>query len=355
MLLSSEQISRIETALERLPRLGKIAVMIDYFVDRFVRINNFNELVSLMKKKGEAGGGSVRGINQTEVKGGNAVNIGYALGVFGANVNLLAIANSLPREMLSSTFSKFNNVNLQIIEGKAGYTTAFEFREKGRHINVMISDTGDLNSFDGSSLSQENIESVKQSDIVAVVNWAANKEGNYLCENVFSLAKENGAKTFFDPADVSGQKEKLLGLKRSVFDKGLVDYVSLNENEARVISKVLFRHNLSRAYSREELKKTARILSEGIGATVDIHTRTLSVSARDEVVSDNCYRVKQETITGAGDVWGAADLAGYLTKLQDSDRLLFANAAAGLYVSRDSGETPSLKEVFGFMKKSRAH
>ena len=116
------------------------------------------------------------------------------------------------------------------------------------------------------------------------------------------------------------------------------------KTKLRIMSSVLFKHNLSRTYSSEDLKKTARILSEGIGATVDIHTRTLSVSAKDEeVISENCYHVKQETITGAGDVWAAADLAGYLTKLQDSDRLLFANAAAGLYVSHDSAETPSLK------------
>ena len=110
----------------------------------------------------------------------------------------MAIANSLPGEMLASTFSKFSNVNLQIVEGKAGYTTAFEFKEKGRHVNVMISDTGDLNNFNGTRLSQENLESVTQSDIVALVNWAANKKGNDLCEKVFTLAKKNGVKTFFD-------------------------------------------------------------------------------------------------------------------------------------------------------------
>jgi sugar/nucleoside kinase (ribokinase family) len=354
--LNSEPISRIEQAVEGLPQLGKITVMIDYFVDRFVRINNFNELVNLMKKKGKAGGGSVRGISQAEVKGGNAVNIGYTLGVFKANVNLLAIASSLPAEVLRSTFKRFANVDLQIIEGKEGYTTAFEFKESGRHINVMISDTGELNSFDGSRLSKDNLDSVSRSDIVSVVNWAANTKGNLLCEKVFSLAKKAGVKTFFDPADVSGQKEKLQELKRCVFDRELVDHVSLNENEARIVSSDLFRHYLSRDYSDRELEKTASILSEGIGATVDIHTHKLSVSAcGGEMVSQNCYRVKQETITGAGDVWAASDLVGYLTKMQDSDRLLFANSAAGLYVSRVSAETPSLKEIFGFMKKNRVH
>jgi ribokinase len=354
--LSHKSISRIEESLEKLPKLGEITVMIDYFVDRFVRIKNLNELVALVKKKGKAGGGSVRGINQTEVKGGNAVNMGYALGVFRANVNLVAIASSLPAEMLSSTFRKLPNVNMQIVEGKPGYTVAFEFKEKGRHVNVMISETGDLNRFDGTKLSRENLDSVARSEIVAMVNWAANTKGNELCAKVFTLAKRHGAKTFFDPADVSGLEERLVGLKQMVFDKGLVDYVSLNENEARVISKVLFKNNLPHTFSHEDLKKTAAILSEGTGSTVDLHTRELSVCARgNDIVSQNCYRVQQKTITGAGDVWAAADLAGYLTKLQDSDRLQFANSAAGLYVSRISAISPSLKEIFRFMRDNRVH
>lgn len=354
--MSLRSISRIEEALERLPALGNFTIMIDYFVDRFVRIDNLNDLVTLMKRKAELGGGSVRGISQTEVKGGNAVNLGYALGVFGANVNLIAIANSLPAEMLASTFSKFPNVNLQIVEGDPGYTIAFEFKEKGRHINVMISDVGDLGHFDGSALSRRGLDSVAKSKMVAVVNWAANSQGNDLCEKVFSLAKKKGVKTFFDPADVSGQEERLLELKRNVFDRGLVDHVSLNENEARVMSGVLLKNRLSSECSRQELCKASSVLSRGLGTVVDLHTRRFSICARgNEVVWESCYQVQQKTITGAGDVWAAADLAGYLTKLQDSERLRFANAAAGLYVSRSTAATPSLKEIFGFMKKNHAH
>ncbi|MHB2035293.1 MAG: carbohydrate kinase family protein [Nitrososphaerales archaeon] len=355
--MDSKTLSRIEEHILHLPSLGKISVMPDYFVDRFVRIDSLNDLVAKMKRRGiEGGGGSVRGIRQTELKGGNAVNIGYALGVLGANVNLIAIADSFAADMLRSTFRKLPNVDLQIVNGKPGYTTAFEFEERNRHVNVMISDVGHLANFGGTELSQRNLKSIAQSEIVAVVNWSANRKGNNLCKKVFSLAKKNGAKTLFDPADVSSQKHLLPELKRSVFDEGLVDFISLNENEARIISGILFNYKLPRVHSVVELKKTAKILSEGTGSTVDLHTRDLSISASgNEVISKACYRIRQKTVTGAGDVWAAADIVGYLTAMSIEDRLSFANSAAGLYVSRESAATPSLSELLGFMEANRNH
>jgi ribokinase len=343
--------SYVIESVKTLPKLGAISVMVDYFVDRFVRIDSLDELSALMRSKAEQGGGSVRGISQTEVKGGNAVNLAYALGVFGANVNLLAVANSLPAEMLRSIFADLPNVNLQIVEGNAGYTVAFEFKRR-RHVNVMISDAGDLGRLDFKKLSRKNLESLNQSEIVAVVNWAANSLGNEFCEKVFTQAKRSGAKTFFDPADVTGLEGRLRILKKSIFDKGLVDYVSLNENEARIMSKALFKHDLPSSCTLADLKVASAILSDGFGSIVDLHTRRHSVSANNrEVVSEKCYQVNQKTITGAGDVWAAADLAGYLAKLQDSERLRFANAAAGLYVSRESALPPKLSEVCKFMRQ----
>jgi len=355
--LDSKTLSRIVERLRHLSSLGKISVMPDYFVDRFVRFDSLDNLVAKMKRRGiVGGGGSIRGIRQTELKGGNAVNIGYALGVLGTNVNLIAIADSFAADILRSTFSKLPNVDLQIVNGKPGYTTAFEFEARGRHVNVMISDVGDLAHFDGTKFSRRNLKSIARSDIVAVVNWSANRKGNNLCKKVFSLAKKNGAKTLFDPADVSGQKHLLPELKRAVFDERLVDYISLNENEARIISGVLFNHKLPRVYSEIELKKTAKMLSEGTGSTVDLHTRELSISANgNEVVSKPCHRIKQKTVTGAGDVWAAADIAGYLTEMNIEDRLSFANSAAGLYVSKESAATPSLSELIHFMEANRNH
>lgn len=330
--------------------------MIDFFVDRFVRFENLDDLVSAIRRKGEQGGGSVRGIRQEEAKGGNAVNLAYALGVFGAEVNLLAVANSLSAEILLATFRNLPNVHIQTIQGDPGYTIALEYRLKSRRVNVMISDPGDLGNFDGTKLSDSNLYQVSHSKIVAIVNWAVNAKGNELCRKVFSLAKKHGALTFFDPADLTGQQIRLKELKQLVFDSGLVDYVSLNENEAREMSKTLFRHNLPHNYTTQDLKKAAAILSDGFGSVVDLHTSKFSVSARGrDVVSEGCLRVAQKTITGAGDIWAAANLAGHLAGLKGSDRLIFANTAAGIYVSREDAIAPTLDEVYRTIRDNYNH
>ncbi|MGH2637745.1 MAG: PfkB family carbohydrate kinase, partial [Rhabdochlamydiaceae bacterium] len=152
----------------------------------------------------------------------------------------------------------------------------------------------------------------------------------------------------------SGLPELLHEFKRSVLDRGLVDYISLNDNEARIISSVLCNHDLPQNYTADDISKTARLISDRTGSRVDIHTGTISFSSQDrDVVSANCHRVLQKTVTGAGDVWEAADLMGYLTGLDTEDRLRFANAAAALYVSRESAATPTAQEILEFMEEEQ--
>src|SRR5579875_2001529 len=126
---TSNQISSlIKSSLQRLPSAGTVSVMPDYFVDRFVRIQSVEDLIKMVNKKSaESGGGSIRGISQLEVKGGNAVNLAYALGKFGAIVHLITIADSIPARALVAAFAEMPNVKLDIIRGKAGYTIALEF------------------------------------------------------------------------------------------------------------------------------------------------------------------------------------------------------------------------------------
>ncbi|MDG6999272.1 MAG: carbohydrate kinase family protein [Nitrososphaerota archaeon] len=352
-MCAEESITRIRTALSKLGQKGKVSVMPDYFVDRLVRINSLDILVDSIKaKSAEGAGGSIRGVPQFEVKGGNAVNLGYTLAKFGANVHVIAIANSLPAEALRSTFRGMSNSKLHIIEGKAGFTTSLEFEDAGRHVNVMISDAGDVQEFDGTRLLDEHWKAIGESQIVCVVNWAANKKGNALCERVFSFARQRGASTFFDPADVSGQLENILEFKKRILDERLVDTISLNENETRVLCKLLCDYNLPQHYSVEELKRAAFMLSEIAGSRIDLHTNKLSISClQDDIDSVDCHKVVQKTVTGAGDVWDAADVCGYLMGLSVEDRLFFSNSAAGLYVSRETAESPTLDEVLAFLTK----
>lgn len=341
----------IKSALERLPNLGSISVLPDFFVDRFVRFESLDDLFVEMKSRSRnGGGGSIRGITQSEVKGGNAVNLAYSLGTFGANVNLIAIANSLPSEMLRSTFRSLRNVNLQLVEGAPGFTVAFEFKDTNRHVNVMLSDVGDLKDFDGSKISREQWTNIENSKILAVVNWSANRSGNALCKKAFSFAEERNAMTFFDPADITGQEDRLPEFKREIIDKGLINFMSLNENEARVMSSVLFNEKLPQNHTLDELKHILLKLADEIGAHVDLHTKKVSLTChQNDITETQCFQVVQKTVTGAGDVWAAADIIGYLSNLDPSSRLAFANATAGLYVSRESAIPPTADEVLEFM------
>jgi ribokinase len=341
----------MRSSLTALGRSGSVSVLPDYFVDRLVKIESIDELISAIKKKSlEGGGGSIRGVSQAEVKGGNAVNLGYALGKFGARVNLLAIAESLPAETLRSTFQAFPNVKLIIVPGRNGFTIALEFFEHGRHVNVMVSDTGDLGRFDGSAIDRDTLESISAARIVALVNWAANEGGNELCSKVFSSAKKQGALTFLDPADVARLSRNIPELKEKVFDKGLVDYMSLNDNELRIFCKVLLSHSLPQDYSRVDLERAVRLLSDVSHARVDLHTRSLSISCRsNDCLVVNCHKVNQKIVTGAGDVWDAGDIVGYLLGWKVEWRLRFANAAAGLYVSNEDAEPPTLEDVLRFI------
>ncbi|MFI5421434.1 MAG: carbohydrate kinase family protein, partial [Nitrososphaerales archaeon] len=325
----------------------------DYFVDRFVRVENFRELAAGITAKGiEGGGGSIRGPRQSEVKGGNAVNLAYALATLNMKVNLITIANSLPADMLRGAFRKFPTAKIEIIDGNPGFTVAFEFREKNRQVNVMVSDAGDLKKMDGSELSKQHWNKIASSKIVGFVNWAAMDYGTVVAEKVFNFAREKKIKTFFDPADVLEKEKDIADFKTKILDRGLVDYFSMNDNEARIISRSIAGYKLPQDYSESDLKKTISVLARYVNDTVDVHTHKVSMScSKDgEVTIDYCQKVDQKTVTGAGDVWDAADLLGFLTGLAPQERLFLANAAAGLYVSRESAIPPSSEEILSFVK-----
>lgn len=346
-------IPEMRTSLASLSRRGSISVLPDYFVDRFVKVQSIDDLISAIKiKSREGGGGSLRGIPQSEVKGGNAVNLAYALGKFGARVNLLAIAESLAADSLRSTFRKMPNVAVDIVPGKNGYTIALEFIENGRHVNVMVSDAGELESFDGSKIPEASWRTISEAKIVAVVNWSANNKGTELCKKAYTLAKEKNALTFFDPADLAQLAHNIPALLKQVFEPGLVDYISLNDNELRILCKVVSSHILPQSYSKDDLSKAIRLISDKTHAIVDLHTRNMSLScSSNDCILMPCHKVDQKIVTGAGDVWDSADIIGYLLNWEIERRLRFANAAAGLYVSRDDAEPPTCEQVLDFIAR----
>src|SRR5438093_13594340 len=73
---------------------------------------------------------------------------------------------------------------------------------------------------------------------VCVLNGNQNKKGTELAEKVFSIAKNEGkAVTFFDPGDPALRVGEIEGLNERVITQGLVDVLSVNENELVHLSR----------------------------------------------------------------------------------------------------------------------
>lgn len=333
----------------RIKSLKPVVVMHDFFIDRIVRLNdpNLDRLFSAATSKIEAGGGSIRGIEQAEIRGGNAVNVAYALSRLGARTCLITIADELGSAMLKNTFSSLRNSKLLILGGRPGYTVSLEVSREKRRANVMVSDVGDAADFGPARLGKRELRAIGSAGAVVVVNWASNLKGTELALRAFRRTRK-GALCYLDPADFSSRREEFVRCLEAL--SGLLDVLCINENECRMLMESLGMEPLPRDYSGEDVGNAAKSLAERLSLTVDVHTPLgAATSVGRETSFVQTFEVDIRTATGAGDVWDAANIIGYLCKMDASERLLFANAYAALYISSSDMSAPRLKEVSRFI------
>ena len=166
----------------------KSTTLADVFIDRIVKVPDLDKLVIDAKAKSTVGGGSIRGIKQTEIVGGNATNIAYALVKFGSETELFAIGDEFTRRLLDLRFQEFNNIKINMLKGKPGFTIALE-TDHNNDSNIMISDVGGIDKFNGIDITTNYPKIIEESDIVIISNWASNLDGNQLVNEIFSAAK----------------------------------------------------------------------------------------------------------------------------------------------------------------------
>ena len=340
--------------LKQVSIVGSIVVMPDFFVDRLVRLESKDRFIQLLSEKAERGGGSVRGIPTVDVKGGNAVNVAYALAKLGAKVTLFTVADEMGEAIIRKAFARFGErVDLRISRGRHGLTTSFEFprdsNDKTR-VNVMVSDIQDNADFGPIRISSEqDRQALQAAEGVIVVNWASNMKGTELAE--FAFKSSPSAFHMIDPADIESRKDEF----RDSLTKlaGVTDCLSINENECALLAQSMgIRDLLGANFGAQEVKDAAKRLAEKIGMSVDLHTGIGAAwSNGQEAAFSHSVRVDPKTITGAGDVWDAADMLGYLTGLEPMERLLFANCCASLFVRDQDGEPPEINRVFELVER----
>jgi ribokinase len=338
--------------LRHLSIIGSVVVMPDFFVDRIIRLESKENLFDMLTEKAKAGGGSIRGIPTTDVKGGNAVNVAYCLAKLGAKVSLFTVADELGATMIRQTFSQFGDkVTLRIASGRSGLSTCVEFPYEDTLVNVMVSDIGDNENFGSERISSEADRTIlKNADGVMVVNWASNLKGTELTE--FSFRNSPSSFHFIGPADIETRKHDFRDSLAKL--ASLTDCLSINENECNSLADALGfgRPLLGHDYSFDEVKGAAKRIAERVGISTDLHTKIGAAwsNGKDSAFA-HTIKVEAKRLTGAGDVWDAAAIVGYLAGLHPQERLLFANCCASLYVRDPNGEPPSMNKVFELVER----
>lgn len=213
-----------------------VVVMPDFFLDRLVELD-FDEKTfcertrEIVHKKG----GSIDGIRQTNLRGGNAINTASALAALGMKVTPVICTSKLGLQLIRFYLSsnKLHLLHIKIFE-KPSVTTAIEFVTSEGKTNMMLRDVGSLADFGPNDLNIEDSAEIQNADYVCVFNWAGTKKwGTELTKTVFQHTKTKGkGKTYCDTADPSPNETEIPRLMKNVLQSKFLDILSLNENEA---------------------------------------------------------------------------------------------------------------------------
>ena len=347
--------------LERLKPAKKFSVVVmpDFFLDRLVTYEgDLNHFSKAMAEVAEHKGGSIHGIKQLELRGGNAANTAAALAALGAKVYPIISTSPLGLHLLKFYLDPFQ-VDLSHVktDGKMSVTTAIELTHQGERVNVMMSDLGSLSEFGLDNLTPEDFQVLREADYVCIFHWAGTQRwGTQLAEGVLDYVRKEGkGKTYYDTSDPNPKKEEVPRLVKKVLLGNLVDIFSVNENEAFCYASQLNEKvsSLRKKMKLDELaKECARILAKNLSARVDLHTTTFAGSfTNNSEVTVPAFKVPVLRATGAGDAWNAGNIFSDALGLPDRCRLTLANAVAAFYISSPDGEHPTMSKLVDFCSK----
>lgn len=335
-----------EELIERLKKSTskefKIVVMPHFCIDGSIQYEgDYRSFIRKFERIADQGGGNMV-IKQTLLRGGKAANCASALLSLGVRTYLITKTDEIGYKLLEYFFEgKGADLSYVSRDGELASTTAIEFGGK----NVMLSDPGSLSQFGPECLTDKEEKLIREADIVCVSDWGLNKRGTELAEHVFGIVREEkGGKTFFDPGDPSPKggniKEEIERMVSRILSEGLVDILSVNEDEVKRYGK---KDDPSRAINY--LRNAVR---------VDLHTedyvRTFYKNRKTEKMP--AFDIQPKRLTGAGDAWNAGDIFGEVIGLSDDLRLMLANAVAAYYISDPERRHPTKQDLIEFLDEA---
>ena len=152
----------------------------DFFVDHFVLVPTLDEFIENLKALAKQGGGNLLGNEQFIRRGGNSVNTVSALLSLEIDAKLIATTDEYGKSLLKALAPDGLDLTHVHIDGRLSSTVSIETAFEGRKVNLMVSDSGSASSFKFSDLTPKDLELIKNSGLVALVNLNHNKDGALL-------------------------------------------------------------------------------------------------------------------------------------------------------------------------------
>ena len=330
----------------------RVTLLPDLFIDQIITIPRTpKQFLSEARRIVKRGGGNYTGVSAQLTRGGCAANCAAALSSLEIPTSLISRTAEVAIHLLKLT-SDLRHLDLSHIrtDGKLAATAALEMQDNGNTINLMVTDPGSSGRFSPDDLDEEDFELLKHSFIVGIFSWNLNKHGTGLLEKVAGYCVENGVQTYVDLGDPIPRIRQLPQLVDRVIREGLVNYLSVNENELRSLSRSLA---LSRWRDRP-----ARDLAEEVAAQLPVelalHTPNYAGFAKgSDAVFGPAFDVILRRSTGAGDAWNAGNIFGLLKEAEPETRLIMANLLAAVHISSRQPKPHSLRELSGYVNKVR--
>jgi sugar/nucleoside kinase (ribokinase family) len=347
--------SRLISILSNPPKVPYPVILPDFFVDHFVLVSTFDEFVENLKNLAKQGGGNFLDNEQFIRRGGNCVNTAAALLNLGLDSKMIITTDEYGASLLKALAPPNLDLSHVHTDGQLSSTVSIETEFEGRKVNLMVSDSGSASSFKFSDLTSSDIQLLKGSGLVALVNLNHNKHGAELARDLFKMVKEStNAITFMDIGDPSNNPDLIEPLLTKALRSGTIDVLGLNENEVSWLAWGLsdyddYWRNITN--KPEEWIEGAKLISKETGIRIILHTSHFSASiCDDDVITVPTFQVDTKIALGSGDAFNAGLIYGLLMNLEYEDQLIFANAVAALYVSSPTAKPPTKDSVMQFLR-----
>ncbi|RLE83058.1 MAG: carbohydrate kinase family protein [Thermoprotei archaeon] len=294
----------------------------------FLSIGNANIDYFFVVKRMPREDEEVEAVNFYVEPGGSASNVAVALARLGMSSRILCcIGNDLEGKFLLNEFNKehVDTRYIKVVDYVATGRVFIILTEGGKR---MIAYRGANKLLSANDLYDEVFREIEH------VHVSGGKPEIAL--RAFSMAKSlSKATTSYDPGSTIARRG--LGELSSII--AYTDYLFLNELELEYLLKGAQISDLLKINPRVQiiLKRGAR------GSALILSGRRVEAEA---------FNVRVVDVTGAGDAFDAGYMAAVKMGLEPWERLIFANAVAGIKVSRRGARSsPKLSEVVEFLRE----